>query len=77
MILPNVPGATFIPESRVKRKLENKMADCLQLILYHWMAHKMNNSDQDSSNNVTCCQIKMVAVKFWLNIQVAYLSIFF
>lgn len=20
---------------------------------HHWMAHKMNNSDQDSSNNVT------------------------
>ena len=54
-----------------------KMENYQQLIFYHWMAHKMNNSDQDSSNNVTCCQIKMIVVKFWLNIQIAYLQIFF
>ena len=58
---------------RFMQDLEKKMADCSQLIIYHWMAHKMNNSDQDSSNNVTCCQIKMIVVKFWSNIQVAYL----
>ena len=26
---------------------------------HHWMAHKMNNSDHDSSNSVTCKSVRV------------------